>query len=271
MKYLTADVAKAVKNFMNAQEYNGFVIHCPQKEQAEALLSALHFLGCSRWEEAKPIISEDGVMTLNWKYKDKTCYRFFIDSFELYSAQKSFYEKKKFFIYTFDELTSQYGEKTEQQEGTTLSLNADAEKTTADTSAPLASVPTPEAVTSESGQILTEEKFSKLYQETNEFNEQYPKTENASPIGTTEQEQQAEFPLLKMLNLHVNEPFFIQCDKILLFYPKTLYRFNKNCTREYLADVANDVWVPCSKEEELNYLVNHPEIIQKADGHHGAS
>lgn len=271
MKYLTVDVAKAVKNFMNAQEYNGFAIHCPQKEQAEALLSALHFLGCSRWEETKPIISKDGVMTLNWKYKEKTCYRFFIDSFELYSAQKSFYEKKKFFIYTFDELMSQYGEKTEQQEDATQNVNTDTEKTTTDTPDASASAPTPEVTASESGKILTEEEFSKLHQETNGFNEQYPKTENASPMGTTEQEQQTEFPLLKMLNLRVNEPFFIQCDKILLFYPKTLYRFNKNCTREYLADVANNVWVPCSKEEELNYLVNHPEIMQKADGYYGAN
>lgn len=264
MKYLTMNVVQAVRKFMDAQEYSGFAIHCPQKEQAEALLSALHSLG-RHWSETEPIISADGTIKLNWYYGKKTCYRFFIDTFELYSAQQSFYEKKKFFIYTFDELMSQYGTNEEPQSETNQQ-NTD----TADVALqPKKNNKLDENTKPEnSSDSLPDVPAADVPVPTQEAPVSEEQTDRNTSVDT---EKYSQFLLLQFLNLRVNEPFFIKCDKILLFYPKTLYRFNGNGARECLVDVENGVWVPCNEEKELNYLINHPKIIQKADGYNGTN
>lgn len=252
MMYTTQEVAKAIVNFLNSQDYDGFAIHCAQKSEAECLLSALHSIGCY-WSESQPIISNDGSILLKWKYKENTCYRFFISQRDVFSAQKSFYEKKGLTVYTFQQLM-QYGERKEENETSPNNFTeSKGEEVRIETTA---------ANLSEKDEPETElDKSSDVPNATPTANDEVVE-KTALRENKTHTEPENALPLLKILNLRANEPFYIECSNILLFYPKTLYRFNERGMREYLADSLHDMWVPCNDEKELSYLVNHPEIIR---------
>lgn len=254
MMYTTQEVARAIVNFLNMQEYDGFAILCAQKSEAECLLSALHSLGCY-WSEKQPIISDDGSIILKWKYKENTCYRFFISKRDVFSAQKSFYERKELTVYTFQELM-QYGESEKENAPASSGFaNNASEEILAENEPASSELPEKDEIKNEPNEdsdvpsavpAVSDEAAEKT-----NLHETEPISETAGAL-----------PLLKILNLKANEPFYIECNNILLFYPKTLYRFNERGMREYLADSLHEVWVPCNDERELSYLINHPEIIR---------
>ena len=100
--------------------------------------------------------------------------------------------------------------------------------------------------------------------EPNEPNE--PKTEAVEMVRMAEKGENTPknsvlVNLCNLLGVGVNEPFMIECGRILLFLPNTLYRINEYGVREYLADTKNDWWAACNDEKELSYLISHPEII----------
>lgn len=241
MAYTTQDIAQAILRFLDTQEYDGFAIQCSEKSMAEKLLPALHTLG-RKWSETQPIISETGAIKLNWKYKSDTCYRFFISSSDLFAAQRSFYEKKGLTIYSFEELM-QYAETTPVQ-----TIQEAKPEPQSETQPQTMKVKGDTETKGEDTEPITAPEPSKLV---------------AKETVTEPKKQEGKLPILQILGLVANEPFQIKCEKILLFYPNTLYRINEIGMREYLADAVNGVWIPCNDERELSYLINHPEIVKK--------
>ena len=255
-KLTTQNVITAVKSFISEQEYDGFAINCKTKDEAELFLTALHFLG-RYWSEDTPIINDEGKVTVRYKYKDATCYRFYLDDPLVMKGSKTFYERKGIEIYSFEDLITTYlrfddcindepeTEKTEETEAT-------------------------EDETSETSEI---EKPEPLNDET-EFEPNEPDKPDEPKIETVKVDETAEkgektsknsvLPnLCNLLGVDVNEPFMIECGRILLFLPNTMYRINEYGVREYLADTKNDWWATCDDEKELSYLISHPEIIIK--------
>lgn len=267
-KLTTQNVITAVKSFISEQEYDGFAINCKTKDEAELFLTALHFLG-RYWSEDTPIINDEGKVTVRYKYKDATCYRFYLDDPLVMKGSKTFYERKGIEIYSFEDLITtylrfdDYNDEPETEKSEDLKKSEETEeieKTEDETSG-----------TSVTSEINENEEPEPLNDETeiepNEPNE--PNEPKAETVETVRMAEKGEntlknsvlVNLCNLLGVGVNEPFMIECGRIFLFLPNTLYRINEYGVREYLADTKNDWWAACNDEKELSYLISHPEII----------
>ena len=265
-KLTTQNVITAVKSFISEQEYDGFAINCKTKDEAELFLTALHFLG-RYWSEDTPIINDEGKVTVRYKYKDATCYRFYLDDPLVMKGSKTFYERKGIEIYSFEDLITTYlrfddyinDEPETEIENEKAKEIEETESTEDETS---------ETSENEESELLKDETEI----EPNEPNEpDKPKIETIETAETVETTEKGEktpknsvLPnLCNLLGVGLNEPFMIECGRILLFLPNTMYRINEYGVREYLADTKNDWWATCDDEKELSYLISHPEIIIK--------
>lgn len=267
-KLTTQNVITAVKSFISEQEYDGFAINCKTKDEAELFLTALHFLG-RYWSEDTPIINDEGKVTVRYKYKDATCYRFYLDDPLVMKGSKTFYERKGIEIYSFEDLITTYlrfddyiNDEPETEKSEDLKKSEEIEETE--------EIEKNEDETSVTSETSENEEPEGLNDETeiepNEPNE--PKAEEVETVRMAEKGENTPknsvLPnLCNLLGVGVNEPFMIECGRILLFLPNTLYRINEYGVREYLADTKNDWWATCDDEKELSYLISHPEIIIK--------
>ncbi len=273
-------VAEAVRTFLSKQSYDGFAFHCPTKEEGELLLSALHLLG-RRWSDTQPIITEDGKMFAGKKYGTKTCYRFFIEEKNVYSAQRGFYEKNSLEIIEFEDFVNEYI--LSKEAGTTGSamysaadISSDVTSAENDASESAESTGTSENdvveistetpqndvfIDSETGDVYSEESLK------NDDSESYVEQKQTTAGNNRKRRGNGNNvpAICKLLGLQPLKIFTVKCDNILLFYPDIEYRFNERGQREYLVDYNNDYWAPCNDEKELAYLIEHPEIIIKSE------
>lgn len=245
----TENVITALKAFMSEQEYDGFAICCIDKAEAELLLAALHALG-RYWDETQPLVTEEGRVDVRFKYKRGTCYRFYLQDSIVMKGERAFYEKKGLTVYPFEELITTY-------------LRFDNDTDTQ-------SKPQPEQISQvaevkNNGEIKEVKlKSDKKEQSESESSSEYEKPNIKEVVKRSETAQKDDLPpLCKLLGVGVKEPFLVECSKILLFLPNTLYRVNENGIREYLVDSKNQWWVSCDDEKELSYLISHPEIVVK--------
>lgn len=274
-KLTTQNVITAVKSFISEQKYDGFAINCKTKDEAELFLTALHFLG-RYWSEDTPIINDEGKVTVRYKYKDATCYRFYLDDPLVMKGSKTFYERKGIEIYSFEDLIATYlrfddyiNDEPETEKSEDLKKSEETkeiEKTEDETSETSGISGT--SGTSEINEIEEPEPLNDETEiESNEPNE--PNESKTKAVETVRMAEKGEntpknrvlVNLCNLLGVGVNEPFMIECGRILLFLPNTLYRINEYGVREYLADTRNDWWAACNDEKELSYLISHPEII----------
>lgn len=245
----TQNVITALKAFMSEQEYDGFAICCTDKSEAELLLAALHKLG-RYWDETQPLVTEEGKVDVRFKYKRGTCYRFYLQDPIVMKGERAFYEKKGLTVYPFEELITTY-----------LRFDNDV-----DTQVKPQSEQIPQGTeVKNTGEIKeVNPKADKKEQPKAEkpLKNEKSKIKEAEKRSETAQNDDLP-PLCKLLGVGVKEPFLIECSKILLFLPNTLYRVNENGIREYLVDSKNQWWVSCNDEKELSYLISHPEIVNK--------
>lgn len=266
-KLTTQNVITAVKSFISEQEYDGFAINCKTKDEAELFLTALHFLG-RYWSEDTPIINDEGKVTVRYKYKDATCYRFYLDDPLVMKGSKTFYERKGIEIYSFEDLITtylrfdDYNDEAEIEKSEDLKKPEETEEIekTEDKTSGTSEIEKPEPLNDETEITEIEpnesDKPDKPKIET-------IKADEAAEKGEKTPKNSVLPNLCNLLGVGVNEPFMIECGRILLFLPNTLYRINEYGAREYLADTKNDWWATCDDEKELSYLISHPEIIIK--------
>lgn len=262
-KLTTQNVITAVKSFISEQEYDGFAINCKTKDEAELFLTALHFLG-RYWSEDTPIINDEGKVTVRYKYKDATCYRFYLEDPLVMKGSKTFYERKGIEIYSFEDLITTYlrfddytNDEPEIEKSEDLKKSEETEE--------VEKIEETEDETSETSEIEESEPLNDETEiEPNEPNEPEPETVETVRMaekGENTPKNSVLINLCNLLGVGVNEPFMIECGRILLFLPNTLYRINEYGVREYLADTKNDWWAACNDEKEFSYLISHPEII----------